>query len=212
MRKPVLIFGAGGLAADIIDIIGRVGSIGVAGCVVDREVASAARPLLGVPVYRWEEVAARAADFAAVNGIGTPARRTLIEAAESQHFKFLTLIDPSAQIFPTAMIGEGSVIGAGCIVAAQARLGRHVFLNRATTIGHHAEIGDFTSCYAAVNIGGFSHVGTSVELGIGAVVIDRIDIGAGAMIGAGSVVIRHCLPGVRMAGVPARPMKPKMNV
>lgn len=209
MTKPALIFGAGGLAGDIIDIVARIGGIRVVGCVVDRESVSAAPPPPGLPVYRWDEVSECAADFAAVNGIGSPARRPFIEAAESRHFRFLTLIDPAAQIFPTAVIGEGSIVGAGCIVAARARLGRHVFLNRAVTIGHHSEIGDFASCHAGVDIGGFSQLGSAVQVGIGAVIIDHIVVGDGATIGAGTVVIRNCPPGARMVGVPAHPIGQK---
>jgi sugar O-acyltransferase (sialic acid O-acetyltransferase NeuD family) len=204
MTKSALIFGAGGLAFDIIDIIARIGGIMVVGCVVDRESGSGVPPPSGLPLYHWNDVADRAVDFAAVNGIGSPARRSFIETAESRNFKFLTLIDPAAQIFPTAVIGEGSVIGAGCIVAARTQIGRHVFLNRAATVGHHCKIGDFASCQAGVDVGGFSRLGNGVQVGIGAVIIDRIIVGEGATIGAGTVVTKNCPAGASMFGVPGR--------
>ena len=204
MARPALIFGAGGLAADIVDIAARAGGPRIAGCVVDRD--SDAPAPAGLAVYRWAEMADRAADYVGVNGIGSPARRGFIEAAEARGFEFLTLVDPSAQIFPSARIGGGTVVSAGAIVAAAARIGRHVFINRAASIGHHSEIGDFASIYVGVHIGAFTRLGAGAEIGIGAVIIDRITVGERALVGAGAVVIRDCAAQSRVVGVPARPM------
>lgn len=204
MARPALIFGAGGLAAEIADIAARAGGPPIVGCVVDREDAAAVP--LGFPVHRWSDMADRAADYVGISGIGSPARRRFIEAAENRGFEFLTLIDPSAQVFPSAKIGAGTVVGAGVIVAAAARIGCHVFINRASSIGHHCEIGDFASCYAGVHIGAFARLGAGAEIGIGAVIIDRITVGDSALVGAGAVVIRDCAAGARVAGVPARPI------
>ncbi len=209
MTVAVLIFGAGGLAADIVDILARCGGMEIVGFVVDRPVmdppnADREAPLAGVPVHYWPDLAERANGMAAVSAIGSPTRRRFIETAEAAGVRFLTLVDPSAQIFPSAAIGEGSVIGAGAIVAARSRLGRHVYLNRGATLGHHGEVGDFTSIHAAVTVGGACRIGSGVEIGIGAVIVDHIAIGSGATIGAGSVVTRDCPADVRMVGVPAR--------
>lgn len=204
MVKPVLAFGAGGLAAEIVDIAARAGGIRVVGCVVDREPAAATPSPAGLPIHRWEEVAGTATKLAAVNAIGSPARRAFIEKAEAHGFAFVTLIDPSAQVFPSATIGTGSVIGAGAIVGAAARLGRHVFLNRASTIGHHCQVGDFVSCHAAVHVGSFTRLGAETELGIGAIVVDRVTLGGSSWVGAGSLVNKDWPAGSRVVGVPAR--------
>lgn len=203
MTRPVVIFGAGGLAADIVDILARLGGFEVVGFVADRP-ATAEPPLPGVPVHAWPEHAQRLVGLSAVSAIGSPGRRSLVEAAEARGVRFLTVVDPSAQLFPSAIIGEGCVIGAGAIVAARARLGRHVYLNRAVTIGHHVEIGDFASLHAAVNVGGFCRIGAGVEIGIGATLVDRVALGDGASIGAGSLVTRDCAAEAHMVGVPAR--------
>ncbi|MGH7125820.1 MAG: NeuD/PglB/VioB family sugar acetyltransferase [Stellaceae bacterium] len=204
MARPALIFGAGGLAADILDIAERAGGPRIVGCVIDRD-SDASAPA-GLTVHRWAEIAGRATDYVGINGIGSPARRAFIETAEARGFEFMTLVDPSAQVFPSARVGPGTVVGAGAIVAAAARIGRHVFINRAATIGHHCEIGDFASCYAGVHIGAFTRLGGGAEIGIGAVIIDRITVGERSLVGAGAVVIRDCPPGSRVAGIPARPM------
>lgn len=201
---PVLLFGAGGLAAEIVDIAARAGGPRIVGCVVDRTAGSAAAPPSGLPVHRWDDVANDGARYAAVNAIGSPERRTFIEKAEARGFTFLTVVDPSAQIFPSAVIGSGSVIGAGTVIGAAARIGRHVFVNRGCTIGHHCEVGEFASCYAAVHVGSFSRIGRGSEIGIGAIVIDRISLGGGTWVGAGSLVTKDVPEGARVVGSPAR--------
>ncbi|HEY5225793.1 MAG TPA: acetyltransferase [Methylovirgula sp.] len=202
--KPFLVFGAGGLSADVCDIIARRFGVPVAGLVADDGISRERASSGGVRILHWETIKGRGAEFIAVNAMGRPARRRFIEKAEAAGFSFATLIDPSAEIFPSAVIEPGCVIGAGCIVAAGARIGRHVFLNRGVLIGHHTKIEDFVSVQAGACIGGHGHICAEVEIGIGATVIDRIMIAARTIVGAGAVVIRDCPPDVTMIGVPAK--------
>lgn len=201
VTKPFLVFGAGGLAADVIDIIARRYGSPVAGLVVDCDVPPEDK---SPDILRWEDVEARADEFIAVNAMGRPTRRAFIEKAERSGFSFMTLVDPSAEIFPSAVVEPGCVIGGGCIIAARAHIGPHVFLNRGVLIGHHTKIDSFASVQAGARIGGRGHIGTEAEIGIGATVTDRITVGARTIIGAGAVVIRDCPAGATMIGVPAR--------
>lgn len=201
--KPVLLFGAGGLAADIADIVERAWDMSVAGFVIDRPSAEAATKD-GAPTIQWDDISSRAESFVCVAAIGRPERRPFIEKAEAAGFHFATLIDPSAQIFPSAAVDPGCVIGAGCIVAARGHIGRHVFLNRGVAIGHHTRIGAFCSVQAGASVGGFCKIEEETEIGIGATVIDRITLGARSFVGAGSVVVRDCTPDSRLLGNPAR--------
>lgn len=200
--KPIIVFGAGGLAADVLDIIARIGGMQVEAFVVDRDPPDAGAD--NFPVLHWDDVKDRPDAFSAINAIGRPARRTLIEKAEAAGFEFAAIIDPSAQVFPTASVGAGAVIGAGVVVAAQVRLGRHVFVNRGVLIGHHTRVDAFSSLQAGANIGGFSHLGEETEVGLGACIIDRVKVGARSTVGAGSVLVRDCEADSVMVGVPAR--------
>jgi sugar O-acyltransferase (sialic acid O-acetyltransferase NeuD family) len=203
ISKPVLLFGAGGLAADIADIVQRAWNVPVAGLVVDRP-SDEEQPEGEPPILQWDDVSSRGDSFICVAAIGRPHRRPFLEKAEAAGFHFATLIDPSAQIFPSAVIEPGCVIGAGSIVAARARIGRHVFLNRGVAIGHHTQISEFCSIQAGAGLGGFCHIEEETEIGIGATVIDRITIGARSFVGAGSVVVKDCAPDSKSLGNPAR--------
>jgi sugar O-acyltransferase (sialic acid O-acetyltransferase NeuD family) len=201
--KPVLLFGAGGIAADIADIVKRAWDVPVAGFVIDRPPDEGAGKD-ELPAIQWDDISSRADSFVCVAAIGRPSRRPFIEKAEAAGFHFATLVDPSAQIFPSAMIDAGSVVGAGCVVAARAHIGPHVFLNRAVTVGHHTRIERFSSLQAAARVGGFAHIEEETEVGIGATIIDRVIIGARSFVGAGSVVVRGCAADSKLVGNPAR--------
>lgn len=45
-----------------------------------------------------------------------------------------------------------------------------------------------------------------VQIGAGAVIVGDVRVGAGAVVGANAVVVRDIAPGVRVGGVPARPI------
>ena len=207
VARPFLLFGAGGLAADVTDIIMRRFGVSPAGFVVDRDLPEERQSGVQPPILHWRDVAGRADEFAAVNAMGRPARRSFIEKAEAAGFEFVTLIDPSAEIFPSAVIEKGCVIGAGCVVAAEAYIGAHVFLNRGVLIGHHTKIDPFVSIQAGARVGGRGHICAEAEIGIGATVIDRIEIAAHTVVGAGAVVIRNCGPNVTVIGVPAKELR-----
>jgi acetyltransferase-like isoleucine patch superfamily enzyme len=49
-------------------------------------------------------------------------------------------------------------------------------------------------------------IGEDAHVGIGAVVIEGVSIGEGAFVAAGAVVVGDVPDGVRVAGVPARPL------
>ncbi len=204
LSKPVLVFGAGGLAADVVDIVARAWNLPVAGFVVNREPPQETRAPDAPPIFFWSEIRARADEFLSVNAMGRPTRRAFIEEAEKEGFVFRTLIDPSAQIFPSALVEPGCVIGAGCIVAAAARIRRHVFLNRGVLIGHHTRVEPFASIQAGARVGGHGLIEEESEIGIGATIIDRINIGARSFVAAGSVVVRDSAPDSKLLGNPAR--------
>ena len=48
------------------------------------------------------------------------------------------LVDPTAIVASSAQLGDGSYLNAGVVIGAAARLGRHVIVNRTSSIGHHA--------------------------------------------------------------------------
>jgi acetyltransferase-like isoleucine patch superfamily enzyme len=87
------------------------------------------------------------------------------------------------------------------------RLGRHVILNLAVTIGHDAVLGDYVTVNPNVSISGNTVLEDEVTMGTGATIIQGRRIGARTPRSAlAPTVVRDLTADVTAVGVPARPL------
>ena len=101
-----------------------------------------------------------------------------------------------------------------CDIHPAARIGRGVFLDRATglVVGSTAVIEDDVSILHAVTLGGTGKqrgdrhpkIRRGVMIGAGAKILGNIEVGACARVAAGSVVLRPVPANTTVVGVPAR--------
>jgi serine O-acetyltransferase len=104
---------------------------------------------------------------------------------------------------PEVAIGEGTELGyggLGVVVHQEARIGRDVLLSPGVVIGGRS------------GLPGAPVIGDRVKIGAGAKVLGPIRIGDGALIGANAVVIHDVGPGEIVAGIPARPITPRLKL
>lgn len=206
----VLLFGAGGLGREMLQVLRDIAATGrAAECVAFVVDAGLAAPeaVQGVPVRR-DAVAMLRSDAAlrVVVALGNPAAREAVVArlmAEAGA-RFATLLHPTAWLGATVAVGEGSMVFGFFSATADVRIGRHALINPGCTIAHDCVLEDFATLAPAVALAGGVRVEHGAELGIGARVAPRLCIGRGAVVGAGAVVIRDVAPGATVAGVPAR--------
>jgi sugar O-acyltransferase (sialic acid O-acetyltransferase NeuD family) len=116
-----------------------------------------------------------------------------------------SIIHPTSWIGPDVELGLGTVVCAGVSITTNVRIGQHVHLNRGTTVGHDAVLGDFVTVAPLSAISGNVIVEDEAELGTGVCVIPGVKIGRAAVIGAAALVTRDIPSGVTAFGVPARP-------
>ena len=83
-------------------------------------------------------------------------------------------------------------------------IGKSVFINNGSQIGHDVVIMDYVNIMANVDIGGNCEIGEMVTIGTGATILPGIKIPANTFIGAGSVVFRSIKQPGTYVGNPAK--------
>lgn len=203
---PVLVWGAGGHAAVVADILAGQPGLRIAGFV--DEVDPEPRPLCGAQVLGGREQVALAAARGirhAIVAIGQGDIR-LARAGwlQDQGFAIITAVHRAAVVAASANLGPGTMVGAGAVVGVRAQLGTAVIVNTRAGVDHDCIIDDGAHVCPGVTLAGAVKVGRCAWIGAGATVIDGIVIGEGALVAAGAVVVEHVAPRAVVMGVPAR--------
>lgn len=208
--KPVIVFGAGGHAKVIIDLLLLQGRkiIGL----TDRDEKKIGSTLLGIKVLGTDEKVL--ADFSPdsvelVNAIGAiapmEARRKIFSTWKNKGYSFPCLIHPSAVIAREVKLGEGTQVMAGAVIQIGATVGENSIINTRVSIDHDCKISDHVHLAPGVTLSGGVEIGEGAHLGTGATVRHNIKIGSGVLVGTGSVVIEDIPDGTKVKGVPAKP-------
>jgi sugar O-acyltransferase (sialic acid O-acetyltransferase NeuD family) len=211
--KDIAIFGAGGFGLEVAMLIEQINAIepqwkliGFFDDADGLEPEINGYPLLGnlSTLNRWDE------DLCVAFGLGiSKTRQQVVDKIANSRVVYPTLTHPSVIMGNPEYveIGEGGIICAGTIITTNIRIGRHVVLNLACTVGHETEIGDFCSFMPTCNISGEVKIGKATYWGTGAKIINNITVGENAIIGAGAVVTSDIPSNVTAVGVPAKIIK-----
>jgi sugar O-acyltransferase (sialic acid O-acetyltransferase NeuD family) len=203
--KNVVIYGASGHGKVIADIIEKSGKTVLA--FVDDNETLWNKSFCGYPVWGGGSYLLKAAGdrtFSVIIGIGdNHLRNKFQQNLERKNLQFGTAIHPSAQLGKGVGIGEGSVVMANSVINPGSRVGKHCIVNTAVTIDHDCIIGDFVHLSPGTHLGGGVRIDAFSWIGLGASVINNIHVAEHAIVGAGSVVIRHVEPNTVVAGNPA---------
>ena len=208
-KEKLVVFGAGGHAKVVIDIIEQQGIYEIAG-LLDDDPRHQGKGLFGYPVLgtRADLPALRTAQLChAIVTIGDNAERAAVAAHLDQlGWRFASAIHPSANIGRGVNIGRGSVVMAGCVVNADAYLGGHVIVNTGATVDHDCRIEDAVHIAPGCHLCGGVSVGSGTLLGAGTTVTPGASIGKKVVVGAGATVIRDIADETRVSASQARPL------
>jgi sugar O-acyltransferase (sialic acid O-acetyltransferase NeuD family) len=206
IKKPLIIFGAGGLGREVKTIVDVLPGWYVEGfCDDGTKVGSVVN---GVKVLGDANFLLQQPEIFVVVAIGDPQvkQQVIQKLLSSKGIHFVTLIHPRAILgdLHTIDIGEGSIITAGCVLTTNIRIGKHVLINLNATVGHDVTIGDCSSIMPGVNLAGEVKIGSGVLVGSGANILNKISVGNSAVVGSGAVVTKNVPEAVTVVGVPAR--------
>jgi len=207
-RQRILVYGAGGHAKVVIDILERTEQYEITG-IVDDDPARKGTHFCDYPILGGLDfLLGHGPEEQVILAIGdNDARERLANRLESQGFEFATAVHPATSLARDSVLGSGTVVMANVAVNPGTTVGRHAILNTGATIDHDCAIGDFAHISPGAHLGGNVTVGSLAHVGIGASVIPGITIGAGSVIGAGAAVVTDIPPGMVAVGVPARVVK-----
>jgi sugar O-acyltransferase (sialic acid O-acetyltransferase NeuD family) len=207
MAASVFVYGGGGHAKVVIDILERMKRVRVA-FVVDDTSARAAK-LCGYSVIGGRDalLGRRRRVESGIIAIGDNGARARVAAWLAEHgFRAASAIHPAAAIARGVEIGEGTAVMAGVVINSGTRVGAHAIINTGASVDHDCAIGDFAHIAPGCHLCGGVRVGAGTLLGVGTAVIPGVTIGADAVIGAGSTVLEDIPDGARVAGSPCRPV------
>ncbi len=193
MKKPVLIYGAGGHAKTVIDLIRALEKWEIAGIVDDRVPRGTA--VMDVPVLGGAEVLPdchRRGITAAVNavgGIGNYAVRwRIFEKLKASNFTFPTLIHPAALVEPSVQLDEGVQILAMTYVSSESRIGFGSLINAGAVLSHECLLGKCVNLSPGALLAGNVQINDFAQIGMGATLNLGVKIGREARVGNSAVV------------------------
>jgi acetyltransferase EpsM len=133
------------------------------------------------------------------------ARREIVGRARSLCLaRWGNVISAHAVVAPSAKVGGGTIIYPGAVVGTAAHLGNHCIIDKGATLSHDVSLFGFCTVCPGAHLAGHVTCDMGAFIGMGACVLPGVTIGQHAVVGAGAVVLKDVLPGVTVAGVPAR--------
>ncbi len=211
MDKPVIIFGAKGIAVAALEIFQR-NRIVVYGFLED-DAALHGSAIEEITVLGAMEdhgflklIGKKCESFVAVENVKE--RKQVVKMlTELRKVMPTNAIHPDTTIATNAHIGHGNFIDAGVGIGAQARVSEHIIVQTGAIIERGVELGAYVQIGPGAVIGAEVRVGAGTFIGAGAVLVGGLEVGKGARIGAGSVVIEPVKAGETIFGNPAQKVK-----
>ena len=195
MSKPVLVLGAGGHAAVLVDILRQLNHTIVGLVTADKPLD---KPVFaGIPYYSSDDdVFTFDKDKVLLaNGIGSLPGRTARSEVHQQFkqagYQFVTVVSPRAIVSVYSSLAEGVQVMPGAIVNANSVISESTIINSGAIIEHDCNIGSHNHIAPGAVLSGGVSTGYHVHIGTGANVIQGVIIGDNVMVGAGATVTKH---------------------
>lgn len=207
MEKPVIIFGASGIAKAALEIFNS-NNIVVYGF-LDDDPNQHEKEINTVSVLGSTDdhgltklIGQKCEAFVATDN--NDERKEYVEyLKDSRKVMPMNAVHQSANISDSFAIGHGNFVNAGVILANDGKMGDHNIINSSVTIEQEVEIKNFVQIGAGSIVNSKVKIEDEVFIGSGVTVVAGVKIGKGARIGAGSVVVGDVKAGQTLFGNPA---------
>ncbi|MCE7043552.1 NeuD/PglB/VioB family sugar acetyltransferase [Dyadobacter sp. CY312] len=208
MENPVLIFGAGDIGVQALDIFRR-NKVLVYGLLDDK------KELHGQE-YGDVSVLGDTDDTGFVNIVGEKCeafvaigersvRERIVETLiEDRKAMPVNAIHDTAVVSEMAEIGHGNLIAARVTVGPKSKVGSHCLVQAGAILDTWVQVGNYVTIGSGAIINDRVKIADGAFIGSGAIIVAGIEIGKNARVGAGSVVIENVPAKATYFGNPAK--------
>ncbi|MBV8047221.1 MAG: acetyltransferase [Paludibacterium sp.] len=217
MSLPIIVVGAGGHAAVVVDALLEAGAKVLGFTDPDLHLHGTQR--IGLPVLGSDDEVlgqfapdrvSLANGLGFVNGSGQRSLRAVVQLRlEARGWQFVSVIHPLAHVSSRAKLGASCQILAGAHVQAGASVGTGTIVNTGAIVEHDSIVGHWCHLATRSTLCGHCRVGDGSLVGAGAVLRQGVAIGKNTVVGAGAVLVRDSAGEETLCGVPARPLGTK---
>ncbi|KQY60076.1 hypothetical protein ASD11_11310 [Aeromicrobium sp. Root495] len=209
--RDLVIIGCGGFGRETSDVVAAVNAssprwnlLGFLDDTPSEENLARVRRL-GLEVIGTVADAHTLTGAAYVIGVGSGrARESIASQLDDAGLEAVTLIHPSATIGSDTSVGPGAVVCAQASITTNVVIGRHVHVDRGSTVGHDSTLDDYATMHPLSCLSGSVRLGARVQLGTHAVVLPGRSVGDDSVVGAAACVVHDVPAGATVKGVPAR--------
>lgn len=211
MDKPVVIFGAKGIAKAALEIFVS-NKIVVYGFLEDDSKLHGTEindvPILGSPDDNGflKLIGQKCEAFVATDD--NAVRKKNVEfLIETRKVMPVNAIHETAFVADSASLGHGNFLGTGVQLGTETVIGHHCIINAGVVLDYEVTLSDFVQVGTGSIINSGVKIGKNVFIGSGVTIVSGVEIGDNARIGAGSVVIADVKKKATVFGNPAAEVK-----
>jgi sugar O-acyltransferase (sialic acid O-acetyltransferase NeuD family) len=200
--KQVVIFGAGGHAVSVANVV--IASGAAIKCFVDQK--KAGQELFGHKIIANAVSFSSSDVYYAIAVADNSVRGKIFEriAVEIPKDRFINFIHPTASVGINAKLGYGNVVMPNATIGPRSVLEDFCIINTNASIDHDCIMESFSSMAPGAHAGGNVKLGLRSAISIGALVKHGIVVGNDAIVGAASYVNVNISGNSVVYGVPAK--------
>lgn len=181
MKKSYVIYGSGGHAKVICDLIFELG--GQIECIFDDNANQKEEAFMNIPIHKYNSDMFM--DSLLIIAIGNNQIRKKVASMVSHNFG--TLVHPKATVSALSFIGIGTVILGNAVIQAEARIGNQVIINIGACVDHEAIVEDFANIGPLVYIGGGTQISKMATIEANATISRNLLIDENVLVKSGAV-------------------------
>ena len=191
--RNLVLFGGGGHAKMLVDLLRQQTSFNLVGIVDDA--IPPGETVMGVPVLGdsscLEDLLSQGIVLSA-NGLGSTknleSRIRVSERLRELGFILPAIVHPRSIVEPSTQLEDGAQILAGAYVGSEAVIEHDCVINTGAIVSHHCQIGPYSTISPGTLLAAEVKVGMRCLVGMGVKVNTGVRIGDGCQIGNGAII------------------------